>query len=43
MQNKSNPMKESVEKMVKKFEKNLDMKDRNNINFLENLNYKLKY
>jgi hypothetical protein len=36
-------MKESVEKMVKKFEKNLDMKDRNNINFLENLNYKLKY
>lgn len=36
-------MKESVDKMVKNFSKNLDMKDRNNINFVENLNYKLKY
>jgi hypothetical protein len=36
-------MKESVERMVKHFEKNLDMKDRSNVNFLENLNYKLKY
>ena len=36
-------MRESVEKMVRNFEKNLDMKDKTNVNFLENLNYKLKY
>ena len=35
-------MRESVEKMVRNFEKNLDMSDKTNVNFLENLNYKLK-
>jgi len=42
-QKKTVPIRESVEKMMKNFEKSLDLQDKTNVKFLENLNYKLKY